>query len=107
MSEVEREEADRLEYEKHRAKHRKALAGVPDEADPTPERTTAELERVPDADLALRDALREYLRRNPHRRGEMPSWLSVALWSEEYLETKPPPVAVEVALAELLEGVAA
>ena len=107
MSEVERDEADRLEYEKHRAKHRKGLAGVPDEADPTPERTTAELERVPDVDPDLRDALREYLHRNPHRRGERPSWFSVALWSEEYVETKPPPAAVEVALAELLEGVAA
>jgi hypothetical protein len=37
----------------------------------------------------------------------MPSWLSVALWADEYVETKPPPAAVEVALAELLEGVAA
>ena len=62
-----------------------------------------QLERVAGPDRDLPDALREFLCRNPHRHGENPSWLSVALWSEEYVEGKPPPVAVEVALAELEE----
>jgi primase-like protein len=100
-SEIEREEADALDHEKDRHRYRDWLAGRRSKADPTPERTTAELERVPDPDPGLGDALREYLRRNPHRRDEPPSWLSVALWADEYLETKPPPAAVEVALADL------
>jgi hypothetical protein len=59
------------------------------------------LERVRDPDRALLDALREFLKRNPHRTNEPPGWLGVALWAEEYLLSKPPPEAVEVALADL------
>jgi hypothetical protein len=76
-----------------------------------------ELARVPDTDPAstvcevdreLVEALVSYLGRNPRRRGEMPSWLAVALWSEEYVAYRPTPKAVEAALASSkLRGVAA
>jgi bifunctional DNA primase/polymerase-like protein/primase-like protein len=74
-------------------------------ADPTPSpatRTVKELERMPRGpDPALVNALREFLRCNPHRRGESPSWLGVALWAEELVEGKPVPAAIELALAEV------
>jgi hypothetical protein len=66
-----------------------------------------ELERVPNVDPYLRVALGEYLRSHPNRRGEYPSWLANTLWAFGMVERKPSPAAVEVALAELLEGVAA
>jgi hypothetical protein len=49
----------------------------------------------------LVDALRRFLRRNPRRCDEQPSWFAVALWAEDYVADKPTLVAVEVALAEL------
>jgi len=72
-----------------------------------PSGAIAELEPAPAPDLALVAALREFLRRNPHRTGEPPPWFAVALWAEDYLEGKPPPEAVALALAYLREGVAA
>jgi hypothetical protein len=98
-SEVERKEGDRLKYEAQRNKYR--TGGV--RAEPVPERTTAELQRVPDPDPGLVDALRRFLRRNPRRRDENPGWFAVALWSDGYAQTKPTPDAVELALAELDE----
>jgi hypothetical protein len=68
--------------------------------------TAEELERVPDVGPELVEALAAYFNRNPHRRGEMPSWLSVALWADDYLLAKPPPAEIEAALLELA-GVAA
>jgi hypothetical protein len=107
MSEDEREEADRQDYEDQRRRYRG------DRDNPTPHMAnvgadgyTRELQVVPNPDGELLYALREFLRRNPHRHGEAPSWFSVALWAEEYLEAKPPPTAVELALAELEQGAA-
>jgi hypothetical protein len=99
-SEVEREEGDRLKYKAESDEYRNGNAGSTphvDEADGH----IAELELVPDPDPGLVDALREFLRRNPHRFDEKPSWFSVALWAEDYVPTKPTPLAVEVSLGEL------
>jgi hypothetical protein len=49
----------------------------------------------------ISEGVEGFLQRNPHRTGEKPSWLSVALWADEYLPSKPLPEAVEMALAEL------
>jgi hypothetical protein len=66
-----------------------------------------ELERVPDsAPPELVSMLREYLRRNPHRSGETPSWLANTLWCELEIP-KPPVLDVELALYELRRGRAA
>jgi hypothetical protein len=63
--------------------------------------TIADLERVPEPAPALVAALREYLRLNPRRAGETPSWISVALWAGEHVEGKPTPEAVAAALSVL------
>lgn len=94
-------EADRLQIRKHNDQRDGYRNRGKVKAEPVPERTTAELERVLDPNPGIVDALREFLRRNPDRRDQEPSWFSVALWSEDYLPTKPPPLAVEVALGEL------
>jgi hypothetical protein len=66
-----------------------------------------ELERVPDsAPPELVAMLGEYLRRNPHRWGEMPSWFANTLWCEVEIP-KPPIGDVELALYELREWRAA
>jgi hypothetical protein len=96
-SEVEHEEGDRLKYEAQRDRYRGG--GV--KAEPVPERSTAELERVPAPDPNLVISLRAFLHRYPHRRQETPNWLGVALWAEGYVSNKPLPLAVELALAEL------
>lgn len=72
-----------------------------------PSGAVAELEHAPAADPELVEVLRSYLDRVPERRRETPRWLSVALWSEDLLPDKPPPEAVELALMELMPGVAA
>jgi Bifunctional DNA primase/polymerase, N-terminal/Primase C terminal 1 (PriCT-1) len=73
--------------------------------DPIPEKPPAgeisELGRVPEAGPVLVGALATYLKRNPHRRHEPPSWLGVAVWSESLTDFKPSPEQVEAALAEL------
>jgi hypothetical protein len=73
--------------------------------DPIPEKSPAgeiaELERIPEAGLMLRQGLAAYLQRNPRARHEPPSWLAVALWSEDRVGFKPSPGQVEAALAEL------
>jgi hypothetical protein len=108
MSEDEREEADRQDYENQRRKHRGGdVEPTPHVANIGADGYTGELEVVPNPDGELLAALRKYLRRYPHRHGEAPSWLSVALWSEDYLEGKPSPAAVELALADLDRGAAA
>jgi hypothetical protein len=106
-SEVEREEADRRDYEAQRRRYRGAkVEPTRHVANVGADGYTRELELVPNPDGKLLYALREFLRRNPHRHSETPSWFSVALWAEEYLEGKPPPEAVEVALAGLDRGAA-
>lgn len=77
--------------------------------DPVPEKPPAgeirELERLEDEELVpveLLQALKVFLRRNPHRRGEFPSWLATALWAEDLVLAKPPPELVARAL-DLLE----
>jgi hypothetical protein len=107
-SEVEREQEDRRQYEKHRECHRRfrepeATSHI---ANVVADGFTWELEVAPDPDPTVQVALGEFLRRNPHRRDETPSWLAVALWSEEYLDSKPPPLLLEVALVELGRRVA-
>lgn len=104
MSEVERRGADQAAYETQRQRYREGDSS----ARPTlhvanlgADGFTGELERVPEVDEKLRDALREFLRRNPDRRDEYPNWLSVALWAEKYTPGKAPTAAVEVALADL------
>jgi hypothetical protein len=62
-----------------------------------------ELQRVVEPSPELVAALREFLRRNPHRTTEKPSWLSVALWAEDYTPTKPPPEEIGAALLDLAE----
>jgi hypothetical protein len=94
-------EADRLQMLNHNRQREGYRNRHKIKPEPVPMRTTAELERVPDPDLDLVDALREFLRRNPRRQDEQPSWLAVALWAEDLLERKPSPLEVEVALAEL------
>jgi hypothetical protein len=107
MSELERREADREEYKKQSDKYRNGgVRPTLHVANVGADGFAVELERVPELDEGLRDALRNFLRRNPHRKDEAPSWLSVALWAEEYTPSKAPPVAVELALAEL-QGAAA
>jgi hypothetical protein len=103
-------EADRLQMARHnrerdgyRNRHeRRPTRHVANlRADRVADGVVSELEPVREPDRALLDALGEFLRRNSHRTNEPPSWLSVALWAEEYLPSKPPPEAVEVALADL------
>jgi Bifunctional DNA primase/polymerase, N-terminal/Primase C terminal 1 (PriCT-1) len=101
--EIEAERRDRDKYQRERDAYRERR-----ESPPTAHFVNAgadgvieALERVPPLDEQLRDALREFLHRYPDRRDETPSWLSVALWAEEYTPGKAPPVAVELALAYL------
>jgi hypothetical protein len=102
MSEDEREEADRLAYEDQRRNHRgEGVEPSPHVANIGADGYTTELKVVPNTDGELLAALREFLRCNPHRCGEMPSWFSVALWAHDYLPTKPDRGAVELALADL------
>jgi hypothetical protein len=96
-------EADRLQMRKHNIQREGYRNRGKVKAEHVPQRTTAELERVPDPDPCLVAALGEFLRLNPHRREEKPSWVAVALWAEEYLPEKPTPLAIEVALFELQE----
>jgi hypothetical protein len=56
-----------------------------------------ELEIV-SSDPELLKALSTYLDRNPRRREELPSWLSVALWAEGYTPIRVPPEEIVVAL---------
>jgi hypothetical protein len=63
--------------------------------------TVAELERVPEPEPALVDALREYLRLSPRLVDEGPSWLSVALWAGDHVAGKPTPEAVAAALSAI------
>jgi hypothetical protein len=61
-----------------------------------------ELKTAPEVDPELVEALRVFLKRNPHCRGEYPSWLATAVWAEDLVPGKrPPPESVELALAEL------
>ncbi len=60
-----------------------------------------DLERVPEPEPALVEALREYLRLNPQLVAEGPSWLANTLWADDRVTGKPTARDVEVALAEL------
>jgi hypothetical protein len=57
--------------------------------------------QVSGPDPSLVDALRRFLRRHTDRRNEKPSWYTVALWAEEYVDTKPTPLEVVAALFEV------
>ena len=72
-----------------------------------PAGTVADLERVPDPDPALVEALADYLHLNPTAVTEGPSWLAVALWAGDHVAGKPTPTAVAVALDVLRERRAA
>jgi len=50
---------------------------------------------------SLQKALRRFLRENPSRRGEMPNYLGVAVWSLGWMDEKPTPEEVKVALANM------
>jgi hypothetical protein len=64
-----------------------------------PSGTVAELERVPEPEPALVDALRDYLTLNPREARQRPSWLGNTLWAYERVQGKPTREAVEAALA--------
>jgi hypothetical protein len=85
-------EAIRRSHEKRAREMRKDAGSIED------------LERVGSADLELVAALREFLRRNPHRHQEPPGWYAVALWAHGYVGAKPSPRDVEVALFDLREA---
>jgi Bifunctional DNA primase/polymerase, N-terminal/Primase C terminal 1 (PriCT-1) len=70
----------------------------------------AELESAPEPEPEIVEALAEFLRHNPHRTTESPSWLAVAVWAHMDLPVKPAPNQVESAMLEIpkrREGVAA
>jgi hypothetical protein len=103
--------ADRLQIVNHNRqregyRNRRKIKPTAHKANLKADGYISELERVPDSDPDLVEALREFLRRNPHRQDEEPSWFSVALWAEDYIGSKPSPLEVEVALAELDRAVA-
>ena len=64
-------------------------------------RPVSELERPPAPDPVIVDALRAALGRWPDHADDYPSWWASTLYVEEYLPTRPPPPAVELAFAEL------
>jgi Bifunctional DNA primase/polymerase, N-terminal/Primase C terminal 1 (PriCT-1) len=103
--------ADTLQREKHRRERdeyhdRRQNPPTPHLANIGVDGFTPELEPVPEVDEGLALALQAFLRRNPQRKDEKPSWLSSAMWAEGYTSGKAPPLAVEVALADLAGGVA-
>ncbi len=71
-----------------------------------PSGTVADLERVPDPDPDLVEALRHALVLWPDHANDYPSWWASTLYVEGFLPTKPMPNAVEVALAALREDAA-
>jgi hypothetical protein len=102
-------EADRLQIRNHDRqregyRNRRKIKPTAHKANLKADGYISELERVPDSDPELVEALRGFLRRNPHRRDERPSWVAVALWAEDYVTKKPTPFAVELALAELQDA---
>ena len=84
--------AIRRSHEKRAREMRKGAGSIED------------LERVGSPDPELVAALREFLRRNPHRHQEPPGWYAVALWADGYVGAKPSPRDVEVALCEMREA---
>ena len=108
-SESDRADLDREKHEREQQAYRDYLEGTkPDDhyVNVGADGYVEDLRPVAECDPVLVAALREFLRLNPHRREERPGWFSVALWADDYLEAKPPPDAVELALTEL-GGVAA
>jgi hypothetical protein len=111
--ETEADERERARHRKESHDHRAGLEAIrrsrkKREAEMLKDADSMEdLERVPDhAPPELVTMLKEYIRRNPHRRDEAPGWFAVALWAD--LEIPKPPVRdVELALYELREGRAA
>jgi hypothetical protein len=47
-------------------------------------------------------AIYAYLKRNPHRAEETPSWIAIAIWAEDYYPAKPSEYDVTAALGELI-----
>jgi hypothetical protein len=83
---------DMRRYNEQRTAYRDHLERVRrgERADPIPKRLLprdisdlVELE-IPSSDPKLVEALAAYLNRNPRRREELPSWLSVAMWADGY-----------------------
>jgi hypothetical protein len=67
----------------------------------------ADLQRVSDPDPEVVEALRSALVRWPDHADDYPSWWASTLLVEDWLTYKPDLIAVEVALHELRDGVAA
>lgn len=85
MSEVETGAAEKLRSEAKRARYRGTDVKAKPVHEPAHERTTADLERVPDPASQLAEALWRCLQRNPRRPAEGPSWLTVVLWAEDHV----------------------
>jgi putative DNA primase/helicase len=109
------ERRQRERYEREREAYRKRHEN---KADPVPEKRPAgeihELERVPDTDPALLEAVRIGRERFPRLPGEHPSdiayasWLGSSLWCTDLYPGKPTATEVQAALERLQsEGVAA
>lgn len=104
--EIAADERDRARYEREREAFRRRreirTSDHPaNRGEMPPAGEIRELRPAPAPDPQIVAALASFLDRNPHRLDELPSWLSVALWSDELLPEKPPPEAVAVALDEL------
>jgi hypothetical protein len=100
---------DRREYRDYRAdveairrSHERREAEMMQDAG-----SIGDLERVPDPDPELLEALRRALIRWPDHADDYPSWWASTLRVEDWLPYKPDVRAVEVALYELRRGVAA
>jgi hypothetical protein len=105
-SETDRADLDRERHERERQAYREGAKPDAHYVNVEADGYVEDLRPVSVSDLALVAALRAFLSRNPHRYDEPPGWFAVALWAEDYVESKPSPAAVELALAEL-GGVAA
>jgi len=94
------DKADRLQMRRHarqrvayRTRHERKTDRAPTEAEMDSRQSRARPDLV--------DALRDYLRKVPHRVKEKASWLAVALWSEDYVDYRPDPEEVSAALLEV------
>lgn len=99
--EIEREDLDRKRHRTQREAFRRRDEIAPDlhPANCNADGFIEDLEPPnPEPETELVAAVREFLRRNPRRRREGPSWIAVALWADGYVEGKPTPAETEAAL---------